>query len=201
MIFNFYFKIPKRFRVAVLFLLILLLAYFFFRFTFAEPKEIPPEFLKARQEASLISRDIVSFSGESASKMNEIAELDRTNKHTEALVLISQEIERNKKAREKAIELSIRLETMVRNINGISPASASQKALEALSLETTLINRLIIYNDYLLKLLEVLREKFLGRSGGNQVPELITKINDEARTINDLDRKFNEAMAELDNGF
>lgn len=167
----------------------------------AEPKKIPSDFLKARQEASLISRDIVAFSGESASKMNEIAELDRQNKHTEALAAISQEIERNKKAREKAIELSTRLETMVKNVNGISPDSMSQKALEALSFETTLINRLIIYNDYLLKLLEVLREKFLGRSGGDQVPELIAKVNEEARAINDLDRKFNEIMAEFDGEF
>lgn len=201
MISNFYFKIPKRFRVAVLFLLMLLLAYFFLRFIVAEPKKIPSDFLKARQEASLISRDIVAFSGESASKLNEIAELDRQNKHTEALAAISQEIERNKKAREKAIELSTRLETMVKNVNGISPDSMSQKALEALSSETTLINRLIIYNDYLLKLLEVLREKFLGRSGGDQVPELIAKVNEEARTINDLDRKFNEIMAEFDGEF
>lgn len=201
MISNFYFKIPKRFRVAVLFLLILLLAYFFLRFIAAEPKKIPSDFLKARQEASSISRDIVAFSGESASKINEIAELDRQNKHTEALTAISQEIERNKKAREKAIELSIRLEAMAKNVNGISPVSMSQKAIEALTFETALINRLIIYNDYLVRLLEVLREKFLGRNVGDQVPELIAKVNEEARTINDLDRKFNEIMAEFDGEF
>ena len=87
---------------------------------------------------------------------------------------------------------------MAKNLAKISPASAGQIALEAISSETALISRLITYNDYLTKLLEVLRNKFLEKQNGDQVPELISKINDEARAINDLNQKFNEVMKKFD---
>ena len=130
--------------------------------------------------------------------LNEIAELDKEGKYTEALVLISQELKRNRQAREKAIKLSVQLETMAKNLSQISPASASQVALQAISSETALISRLITYNEYLTQLLEVLREKFLGKSDGDKILELLVKINGEIQAINDLNRKFNEVMGEFD---
>jgi hypothetical protein len=198
MITNLYSKTPKRVRLLILFIIIILLAYFVLRFLAVELKNVPEDFLKARQEASLIASEIVTISNESTNNLNEIAELDKEGKYTEALILISQELERNRQAREKAIKLSVQLETMAKNLAQISPASASQVALQAVSSETALISRLIIYNDYLTQLLEVLREKFLGKSDGDKIPELLVKINGEIQAINDLNRKFNEVMKEFD---
>ncbi|MEK9168387.1 MAG: hypothetical protein AAB698_01125 [Patescibacteria group bacterium] len=198
MIGNFYFKIPRRIRILIVFIIIIFIAYFILRFLSAEPRNIPSDFLIARQEASLIAQNIVSISNESTNKLNEIAQFDKNREYTEALILISQELERNREAREKAIKLSAQLEIMAKNLAKISPASAGQIALEAISSETALISRLITYNDYLTKLLEVLRNKFLEKQNGDQVPELISKINDEARAINDLNQKFNEVMKKFD---
>ena len=198
MIGNFYFKIPRRIRILIVFIIIIFIAYFILRFLSAEPRNIPSDFLIARQEASLIAQNIVSLSNESISRLNEISQFDKDRKYTEALLLISQELERNREAREKAIKLSAQLEIMARNLAKISPASAGQKALEAISSETALISRLITYNDYLAKLLEVLRGKFLEKQNGDQVPELISKINNEAKAINDLNQKFNEVMEKFD---
>lgn len=168
------------------------------RFLIVEPRNIPSDFLAARQEASLIAQNIVSISNESTDRLNEIAQFDKDREYTEALILISQELERNSQARGKAIKLSAQLEIMAKNLAKISPASAGQIALEAISSETALISRLITYNDYLTKLLEVLREKFLEKHNGDQVSELISKINDEAKAINDLNQKFNEVMKKFD---
>ncbi len=198
MISNFYFKIPKRIRILIVFIIVIFVAYFILRFLNAEPRNIPSDFLIARQEASSIAQDIVSLSNESTNKLNEIAQFDRDRKYTEALLLISQELERNHEAREKAIKLSAQLEIMAKNLAEISPASAGQIALEAISSETALISRLITYNDYLAKLLEILRGKFLEKQNGDQVQELISKINDEAKAINDLNQKFNEVMRQFD---
>ena len=205
MIGNFYsksqrdaFGIPRRIRILIVFIIIIFIAYFILRFLSAEPRNIPSDFLIARQEASLIAQNIVSISNESTNKLNEIAQFDKNREYTEALILISQELERNREAREKAIKLSAQLEIMAKNLAKISPASAGQIALEAISSETALISRLITYNDYLTKLLEVLRNKFLEKQNGDQVPELISKINDEARAINDLNQKFNEVMKKFD---
>ena len=198
MIGNFYFKIPRRIRILIVFIIIIFIAYFILRFLSAEPRNIPSDFLIARQEASLIAQNIVSLSNESISRLNEISQFDKDRKYTEALLLISQELERNREAREKAIKLSAQLEIMARNLAKISPASAGQIALEAISSETALISRLITYNDYLTKLLEILRNKFLEKQNGDQVPELISKINNEAKAINDLNQKFNEVMKKFD---
>lgn len=198
MIFNFYFKIPRRIRILILFLFITLIAYFVLRFLPLEPKNIPEDFLRARQEASLIAQEIVTFSGESADNLSEIAQFDQERKYSEALILISGELERNRQAREKAIKLSTQLEIMAKSVTQISPPSAAQIAIQAISSETALISRLITYNDYLTQLLEVLREKFLGKSDGDKISELISKINDEARAINDLNQKFNDIIKEFD---
>ncbi|PIP92230.1 hypothetical protein COW77_01050, partial [Candidatus Wolfebacteria bacterium CG18_big_fil_WC_8_21_14_2_50_39_7] len=143
MISNFYSKIPKRVRILILFIFIILLAYFVLRFLIVDVKNVPEDFLRARQEASLIAQDIVTISNESTNSLGEIVRLDKERKYTEALVLISKELERNRQARERAIKLSVQLETMAKNLAEISPASAGQKALEAISSETALISRLI----------------------------------------------------------
>jgi hypothetical protein len=194
----FYSKIPRRIRLLIVFIFIILIAYFIVRFLFVDTKNIPVDFLQARQEASLIAQEIVNLSNDSGNTFDEIARFDKEQKYTEALVLISQELEHNRQARQKAINLSVQLEIMAKNLEKITPSSAGQKALEAISSETTLISRLIIYNDYLNQLLDVLREKFLGRNGGDKIMELIGSINDEARAINDLNQKFNRTMEEFD---
>ncbi len=198
MITDLYSKTPKRIRLLILFIIIILIGYFVLRFLTVETRNVPEDFLRARQEASLIASEIVAISNESTNNLNEIAELDKEGKYTEALVLISQELKRNRQAREKAIKLSVQLETMAKNLSQISPASASQVALQAISSETALISRLITYNEYLTQLLEVLREKFLGKSDGDKILELLVKINGEIQAINDLNRKFNEVMGEFD---
>lgn len=188
----------KKIKILIFFIIIIFIAYFVLRFLNVEPKNIPSDFLVARQNAFLIARDIVSISDKSTDKLNEIAQFDKERKYTEALFLVSQEIERNRQTREKAIRLSGQLEIMARNLSKISPSSAGQVALEAISSETALISRLIAYNDYYVRLLEILREKFLGKMNGDQISELISKINNEARAINDLNQKFNEMMKKFD---
>jgi len=198
MISSLYSKIPQRVRLLILFIIIILIAYFVLRFLGVGTRNVPEDFLRARQEASLIASEIVAISGQSTDHLDEIARLDKDAKYTEALVLISQELERNREAREKAIQLSAQLERMAKNLGQISPASAGQIALQAISSETALISRLITYNDYLAQLLEVLRQKFLGKTDGDKITELIAEINDEAKAINDLNQKFNDVMKEFD---
>jgi hypothetical protein len=198
MIADYYSKIPKKAKIAALFALIVLIGYFIFYFITVDPKSVPSEFLMARQEASAIAEEIVGLSSQSAGNLTEISRLDQEGKYSDALNLISEELERNRQAREKAIGLSSQLELMATNIAGISPASASQVALQAVSSETTLISRLITYNDYLNQLLEVLRDKFMGLSNGNSIPDLISKINNEATAINDLNKKFNDLIEDFD---
>lgn len=194
---TFYSRVPKRVRLFIIFLLVILVAYFSFQFSRVEPQNIPEDFLKAREDASAVAGDIVAISRESADRLHEIAQLDRDGKYAEALSLVTRELEQNRLAREKALQLSSHLEIMAKNLYSITPASASQVALQAISSETMLISRLISYNDYMIQLLMALREKFAGRSDGNNIPALVERINEEARVINSLDEKFNSLMADF----
>ncbi len=198
MISAFYSKIPRRIRLIILFLIIVLVAYFILRFVGMTPRSVPEDFLKARQQASVIALEIIAISDNSNVNFNTIAQLDSQGKYTDALLLVSQELQRNAEARTKAIDLSVQLTTMAKNLDKISPASAGQTALEAISSETALISRLINYNDYLNQLLQILQDKFLGKISGDKIPELIAKINDEAKAINDLNQRFNDVMKQFD---
>jgi len=198
MISAFYSKIPKRVRLIILFLLIILIVYFVLRFVGATPRTVPEEFLKARGQASLIASEIVLISNNSTADFNQIVQLDNQGKYTDALNLISQELEKNREARSKAINLSVELANMAKNLDKISPLSDGQIALEAISSETALISRLINYNDYLNQLLEILQQKFLGKISGDNIPEIVSKINDEVKAINDLNQQFNDVMNRFD---
>lgn len=198
---NFYFKVSRRLRFFILFILLILAAYLVFYLLAAnsEVRQVPDEFLKARQEASLIAQDIIGFSNQTANNISKISELDKEEKYEDALNLIISEINNNRQAREKAINLSAQLEKMAKSISGIEPPEAAQIALQAVSSETALISRLIYYNDYLVQFLEVLRQKFSEEQNTNgRIAELVAKINEESKTINDLDKNFNQLMAEFD---
>lgn len=203
MVSNFYFRIPRRLRIFIIFVLVVLAAYLIARNFFIEIKTVPDDFLRARQEASLIANDIIGLSNKSIGNLDKIYEFDREKNYEEALNLLASELERNRQAREKAIKLSAQLEKMARAVPEISPSSAGQSAIQAISSETALISRLITYNDYLFQLLEVLRSKFLGKTknSGERIMELIDKINKEVKAINELDKKFNEIMEGFDGKF
>lgn len=199
MISKFYSNIPRKIRLFLIFLLIILAAYFVGRFAFVKTHQIPQDFLKARQEASVIAQVIVSFSNDSAKRIEDISKLNSKGDYMEALNLVTSEMDKNREIRQKAISLSSNLGTMAQNAVGIYPDSSARIAVEAITVETTLISKLVDYNDYLNQLLEFLRNQLLGKSNSNvKVNELIDKINEEAIAINDLNQKFNELMAKFD---
>ncbi len=197
---NLYFKIPRRMRILIIFLLIVAAAWLIVKTFTPEIKNTPKEFLETRQEASLIAKDIIDISGRTAENIKKISDLDKNKEYTEALNLISEELNNNRLARENAINLSAKLEIMAKNVSQISPVAAGQIAIQAITSETALISRLITYNDYLIKLLEILQAKFLGKekNSNDKIMDLINKINEEAQAINDLDKNFNNLMAEFD---
>ncbi len=199
MIKKFYFGIPKKIRLFIIFLLIILSVYFIGRFIFAETHGIPPEFLKARQEASVVAQVIVGLSSDSAKKIEDISTLTNQGNYTEALNLVVAEMDRNREIRQKALTLSSNLETMASNSAKIYPDSSARTAIEAITVETTIISKLVDYNDYLNQLLEILKAKLLGQQNAMwEVPDLVNKINGEAKEVNDLNQKFNDLMAKFD---
>lgn len=198
-----YFKVPRKVRLFVFLLVLVFLAYFVGRFLLAKTKTVPEEFMQARQQASLVARDIVGMSQDSAKHIADISALNSEAKYPEALALVKEEIARNREIRDKAIALSTHLQAMTMNVSSIKPKASAETALEAVSTEVTLIGHLLTYNDYLNQLLEITRGRITGSadSSSQDVADLVKKINDESIVVNVLNDKFNEKMEVFDRGF
>ncbi len=169
----------------------------------AEGKVVPQEFSEARIEGARLAGEIVAASTFSLERLRKIGELDRKGSSQEALILIGEEIQKNKEIQDKAIALSSQLERMAILVSEIKPTRARGITTEALTAEVGLVSRLVNYNGYFSELFNVLRTKFVDRTVNvdGKVSELITKINEEARAINDLNDKFTSSLAEFDKVF
>ncbi|MBI5147680.1 MAG: hypothetical protein HZA37_00800 [Parcubacteria group bacterium] len=200
-------KILRPVRFLLILLLIVLAVFFIWRFFIYAPKIVPAPFLEARKEGAMISQVIVGLTEDSNQRLKLIGTLESVSDYDQALRLVLKNLESNKEIRDRAFELSRRLETMAGNISAVEPKEAQFKAQEAVATELSLISKLISYNQLLSQLLEVLRAKIIaGTNGGRlegaaEISVLIGQINEEITVINGLNRKFNETMAEFDSYF
>lgn len=166
-------------------------------------KFIPEEFTEAKNKGVEIGQRIVNLSNASLEGLEKISEYDKAKNYSEAVILVSKEIVQNQKSREEAIKLASQLEKMASSLSEINPKNARQIATEAVGYEVALVSRLISYNDYFNQLFEVLMKKFKHETNNanGRVQELINKINDETRAINELNAKFNSAIKEFEQIF
>jgi len=71
--------------------------------------------------------------------------------------------------------------------------------LEAVINESQIVQRLINYNAYALQLVDSLQGRFTGGGRGpatdGKIKELLSKMNEEARAINELNSKYKDLMA------
>jgi len=188
----------RNLTIAIVLLAGALSAYFFF----ISRSFIPPEFLEARLKGAELAKNIVRLSAPALQSLERIAEYDQQGNAPEALILISEEVIKNRQAHQEAIKLASQLEKMARTIDDIKPAQAKVLATEAVSSEVALVSRLLSYNDYLLQLFVVLQDKFQKHiNTDGRVRELVNKINEEALAINAFNSKFTNSLAEFDQIF
>jgi hypothetical protein len=196
-------KLKTKTIFVALILIVLVAAFFAIQPLLSTREFIPEEFISAKTRGAEISQKILVLSNASLGGLEQISDLDKAKNYPEAVILISKELTRNREIREEAIKLARQLEKMAGEISRILPAKARQTATEAVSYEVALVSRLISYNDYFNQLFDVLMQKFKYSADGtnDEVQNLINKINDETRAINELNAKFNSAMTEFDKIF
>ncbi len=173
-------------------------------YLFFPHKFLPGEFSDARIKGVTIAERIVLLSRETLSNLDKVSRYDQGRRYGAAITVLADAINDNQESQAEAIRLSAQLTAMAENLPRIQPAGARQLATEAVTAEVTLVSRLIYYNEYLGQLFETLKVKF--RQPGvsyldGQVNDLINKINDEAKAINELNKRFTGSMAEFDEIF
>ena len=196
----------KKFRPLILItVLLVIITVLAVRMISRESRYVPPEFYDARNNGVVLAGEIVNLSRQSLTRLTRISELDQEKNFTKALALVSEELVEYQKSQEAAARLASRLETMARLLADVRPARAREIAAEAISSEVALVSRLVNYNDNLRDLFVVLQLKFNTRNASGdldgRVNQLITKINEQAKAINQFNQRFNDAMAKFDKIF
>lgn len=161
---------------------------------------VPKEFFEARVRGAEISEKIVKLTGVSMGNLREIGRLDEMKEYSAGVELVLAEIKRNDESRKSALALSEELGNMARVIADVKPAEASEIALQAILYESQIVQRLINHNNYLYQLLDFLRSRFLNDTGASNkmVSDLLSQMNAEIASINELNEKYKEAMAKFD---
>jgi len=164
---------------------------------------VPAEFSEARIRGAAYAEQIVAHAETSVKNLEVIAYFDREGNAPAALDLITKELGKINEVHAAAIGLSGELEKMARYLSDIKPARARLHATEAVSAEVALVSHLLLYNDHLKELFGALHVKFQnqGAYSNGKVNDLIEKVNEETRAINELNRRFNASLAEFDRIF
>lgn len=164
------------------------------------PKIVPDAFAGARKDAEHLTDEILFLADGSLASLNKIGELDAREDYSNALILTSGELIKNKDIRDRAVALSVALGKMAQDLPRVSPRKAREAASEAIGYEVALVGRLISYNDYLNQLFELLRAKFSGIAGytDGKVQSLINEINAGANAVNGFNGAFKETMRKFD---
>jgi hypothetical protein len=157
-------------------------------------------FMAANDSAAGISLLITENSSRALKTLEDINREDQAGHYEKALDLVIEEMKENNRVRDKSLELLIELQKMASSARSLKSRTAQQLALQAVSSEISLVSHLLLYNEHWGNLLNNLRSKFL--SGGSRTfdpktAELVQKINAEALTINELNRRYHTLIAEI----
>ncbi len=162
---------------------------------------VPPEFLKARASGSDAAQKIVDTSDASIQNLQKIQEDESAGKYITALDLVLNEINENSATRSDAIQLSKQLNIMTSNLQDVRPEVAANIGLQAITSESQIVEGLISYNNYTYELLNLLRARLENGSSTatiSQINGVISKMNKQAASINDLNSKYESLMQQFD---
>jgi hypothetical protein len=190
----------KRWFLVIFALLIAGSAFLIASYRSRPRQNLPESFIISNAAAAEISRIITESAANSAEKLDEIDAAERSGDYEKALNLVIQELDQSLKTRQKSLDLLAELQKMSNSVEAIEPPAAQELVLQAVSNEISLVTHLLYYNEYWNQLLLGLRDKF-GSANPAAVrfsaSDWIKKINEEAATINELNRKYQSLMTEL----
>ncbi len=162
---------------------------------------VPPEFLKARAAGGDSAQKIISISQNSVVNLQSIQKDESGGEYTAGLNLVLEEINQNNIARANAVELSKQLGIMATDLSSVKPEAAARIGLQAILSESQIVEGLISYNNYTYQLLDLLRtrlERGAWSISPKQINSVISDMNSQANSINDLNSKYQGLMAQFD---
>ena len=164
---------------------------------------VPRAFLDARLQAAGASNNAALLINNSLSNLSKIERMEANNSNDQALDLVGFEISQKQEKQNAAILLAAQLQTMADAANAITSGRARGMALEAVTSGISLVSRLVAYNNSLDNLFAAIQYKILNGAppAGVNLRSVIASLNADAKSINDLNTKFNALLSEIDEAY
>lgn len=189
--------LSHRKKIIIIFAIVIII-YILFQF-FQNQNNVPKDFTDARNSGSIIAQSIVDISNSSDKDLAKVNEYDKVGDYTNALALTTDIIKRNSEISNEAIQLSLKLEIMTKDIPLIKNDKAKQYVIQAITSRLALVSQLINYSDDLNTLLNVLRQKFVGQIiQQGRVQGLVDQINTDINAVNNFNTQSTQAMIQFD---
>lgn len=162
--------------------------------------DVPEEFKLSRKDAAEASEEISKILNDSVKNLALIARYEREENIIDARDLVQEEINKSDARNQAALNLATTVQKMTQAAVKIDSEAAKQKVVEASSFQITAITHILSYNSLLEKLLIEIDSRFETGLETSQlrIQELLTKLNEEARIINELNEGFTKALKEFD---
>ena len=196
-------KIPNWFKLVIVLILLIALGCGVWFFVNKPPVKPPAEFLTARQRGAEISQKIVELTSVTNQKIKEINSLDLNGDILKAMALIEEVKNKNQEAYDQAVKLSEEMRKMAESLEKISFFLSRQIAVEAITLEVSLITNFIDYTQILNRFLNNVLQA-IATSDSNYrrlAEENLGEINTKTWTINSLNQQSLEKMRVFDKSF
>jgi hypothetical protein len=88
---------------------------------------------------------------------------------------------------------------MAKTSNLINSGRARGYALQAITNSVAMVSRMISYNDSLDQLFQAIDAKINGQDSGPEARAISASLNNDAKTINQLNAEFNAQLRKFDN--
>ena len=184
--------IKHNFLWFILIIIVVVVAVIYFVLDFDRPIQLPNEFLIARQNAAVVSGEIVTLTSATSEKIKEVNLSDLSGNANQAHSLIQEARENNAGAYNQAFELSRYLQELVESLNAVPSIKSQRLAYEAVAVELSLVSEFITYTQNLNSFLESLSEAIQTNSftDRRKTQDYLRDVNERAEKINDLNKEF-----------
>lgn len=174
--------------------------YAFYAFSDREPVILPEQFVAARNNAALVSRDIVALANETNGTLTHAVALDPKKNYREMLSLFERAQAANAAAYSKAFVLSEHLRELAGTLGGVSRTSSQRIALEAIGTELGLVTEFIAYTKSVNEFLDMLSYSTPDEieSRAQEAENLLRAVTASAQKINGLNSDFLKTMGKFD---
>ncbi len=174
-----------------------------FAFNYLLNATIPKAFFESRIAAAGAANNLAVLTNNSLANLKKIETFESANGNGQALDLLSFEVGQKQEKQNAAVLLASHLDNMAKAANQIVGNRARSLAVEAVTSGVSMVSRIVNYNSSLDQLFAAIQQKISDGNvpTGTNIRALISSLNSDAKSINELNTQFNSTLAEFDSRY